>query len=85
MTVAIIAVGTEIGVLTAITGHGLIPPVGGTSRHRSGSNSVPHHYYTPRRSENPLTYSAASHPQTRGAPWLRRIHDNRRWSYPRPA
>ncbi|GBM02187.1 hypothetical protein AVEN_190606-1 [Araneus ventricosus] len=25
---------TEIGVLTAITGHGLTPPEGGTSRHR---------------------------------------------------
>ncbi|GBL75615.1 hypothetical protein AVEN_154935-1 [Araneus ventricosus] len=28
----------------------------------------PHHYYTPRGSETPLTYQAASDPSTRGAP-----------------
>ncbi|GBO25913.1 hypothetical protein AVEN_148748-1 [Araneus ventricosus] len=36
--------GTEVGVLTAITGHGPTPPEGGTSRRRSGDNSTPLHY-----------------------------------------
>ncbi|GBN81597.1 hypothetical protein AVEN_189484-1 [Araneus ventricosus] len=51
----------EVGVLTAITGHG-----GSASRHRNEGNSILHHYYTAKRSENPLTYQAASHPWTRG-------------------
>ncbi|GBM02453.1 hypothetical protein AVEN_76502-1 [Araneus ventricosus] len=43
---------TESGVLIAITGYGPTPPIGGTSRHRSGRNSTPH----PLESENPLAY-----------------------------
>ncbi|GBM07169.1 hypothetical protein AVEN_15416-1 [Araneus ventricosus] len=66
MTVAKTAVGNEVGAQTAITGHGLTPPEGGTSNLRSGGNTTPHHYCTPRRSENPLTYTAASHPRTHG-------------------
>ncbi|GBN43203.1 hypothetical protein AVEN_200151-1 [Araneus ventricosus] len=58
----------EVEVLTATIGHGSSSPEGGLSRHRSGGNSTPHPYYTTRRSENPFTYPATSHPRTRGAP-----------------
>ncbi|GBM99664.1 hypothetical protein AVEN_257778-1 [Araneus ventricosus] len=55
-------------------GHG--PPRPDLSQRRyvlslEGDNPTPH-YYTLRGSENPLTYPAASHPFTRGAP--RRRH-----------
>ncbi|GBL92627.1 hypothetical protein AVEN_123798-1 [Araneus ventricosus] len=60
-----IAVGTEVGVLSAITGHCPTPLEGGTSRHRSGGNST-HTIIVPlRRSENPLTYPLASQSGTR--------------------
>ncbi|GBN29975.1 hypothetical protein AVEN_232227-1 [Araneus ventricosus] len=55
---------TEVGVLTVITGYGQAPPKGGTYRHRW---SVTHYFCNPRRSENLLTYLAASHLRTRGA------------------
>ncbi|GBN81318.1 hypothetical protein AVEN_147869-1 [Araneus ventricosus] len=58
---------TEVGILTAITGHGPTPPEGGTSHHRSGGD-YPTLCYTLRESENPLTCSAASNPCTHGAP-----------------
>ncbi|GBM00741.1 hypothetical protein AVEN_150908-1 [Araneus ventricosus] len=56
---------TEVGVLTAIIGHGTAPPEGEMPRHRV-EDSIAHHYYTPRRSENPVTYPVFSHPRTRG-------------------
>ncbi|GBM68217.1 hypothetical protein AVEN_96142-1 [Araneus ventricosus] len=55
----------EAGVLVAITDHCSTPPVGGTYYHWRRDPSP--HYCTPRRSEIPLTYAAASHPRTRGA------------------
>ncbi|GBN62600.1 hypothetical protein AVEN_177342-1 [Araneus ventricosus] len=50
------AVGNAVGFLTAITGHGPTPPEGGTSRHRIGGNSSPHHCYSPKRNENLIIY-----------------------------
>ncbi|GBM16520.1 hypothetical protein AVEN_160237-1 [Araneus ventricosus] len=50
-----ISTGTVYGVLTSIAGLGSTPPAGGTSYHRSGGNSTPHHYYTYQGSENSLT------------------------------
>ncbi|GBO13224.1 hypothetical protein AVEN_82016-1 [Araneus ventricosus] len=61
----------EVGILTAITGHGPTPPEGGASHHRSGGDYLTL-CYTLRESENPLTCSAASNPCTHGAP--RRSH-----------
>ncbi|GBM03135.1 hypothetical protein AVEN_200825-1 [Araneus ventricosus] len=54
----------------AITGLGPSPPSGGTSRHRSGGYSTPHH----------------SHPHTHGAPLVGTLpYSKRKPSYPRPA
>ncbi|GBO36953.1 hypothetical protein AVEN_216283-1 [Araneus ventricosus] len=53
---------TEVGDIMAITGLSPTLPEGGTSRKRSGGNSTPRHYYTFKRSKNPLTY-----PRIRGA------------------
>ncbi|GBM00692.1 hypothetical protein AVEN_118034-1 [Araneus ventricosus] len=51
---------TDDGVLTVITSHGPSPPEGATYEGGEGKLN-PHHYYTARRSENPLTYPVASH------------------------
>ncbi|GBL81677.1 hypothetical protein AVEN_93462-1 [Araneus ventricosus] len=69
---------TGVGVLTAIIGHGPTPPEGGKFRHRSEgkSNLHYHYYYTPRRSENPLTDRTAAHPRTRGAPHVTCLYSN---------
>ncbi|GBM21270.1 hypothetical protein AVEN_149859-1 [Araneus ventricosus] len=67
---------TYVGVLTAIIGHVPAPPEEGTFRHRSGSNSAPHHYYTDQGNEIPLTNLVASHPRTRGAPYGGQSHRN---------
>ncbi|GBM17173.1 hypothetical protein AVEN_47581-1 [Araneus ventricosus] len=56
----------EAGVIVAITGHGLTPRVGGTHYHRQRASLC--HYCTHQRSEIPLTYPAASHLRTCGAP-----------------
>ncbi|GBN36463.1 hypothetical protein AVEN_116495-1 [Araneus ventricosus] len=55
---------TEVGVLTAPRN----PVEGGTSLHRSGDDSNPHHRYTLRGSETPLTYPAAFYLRTRDTP-----------------
>ncbi|GBN61097.1 hypothetical protein AVEN_107871-1 [Araneus ventricosus] len=73
MPVATTAVRTKIGVLVAITGQGPTPPEGGTSLHRSGGNSAPHHCYTPEGRENLITCPAAPHPHTRGSPWWNKM------------
>ncbi|GBN68949.1 hypothetical protein AVEN_244922-1 [Araneus ventricosus] len=60
--VAMTAVRTEIGVLTAITSHGSTLPVIGMEL-----TQPPHHFSIPRSSKNPLTYQATSDPRTLGA------------------
>ncbi|GBN52203.1 hypothetical protein AVEN_88742-1 [Araneus ventricosus] len=54
----------EAEVLMAITSCGPTPPVGGMHYHRKRANR--NHYYT--HQGTPLTYPAASHPRTPGAP-----------------
>ncbi|GBM58630.1 hypothetical protein AVEN_265671-1, partial [Araneus ventricosus] len=56
----------EARVLMSITGHGPNSRVGGSHYHRQRVN--PTHYFTHQESDTPLTYPAASHPLTRGAP-----------------
>ncbi|GBN16059.1 hypothetical protein AVEN_197253-1 [Araneus ventricosus] len=51
--------GTEIGVLTVITGHGPTSPEGGSSHHPSGGDYLTI-CFTLRGSENPLTHPAAA-------------------------
>ncbi|GBL78814.1 hypothetical protein AVEN_65346-1 [Araneus ventricosus] len=53
---------TETSVLVAITGLGSTPPEEGITG--GGTQATPHSVSTS-RSENPLTYSAASHLRTR--------------------
>ncbi|GBM48542.1 hypothetical protein AVEN_184564-1 [Araneus ventricosus] len=50
----------EAGVLVAIACHGQTTPEGGTYCHW-WRDPAPHHCYTPRGGECPLTYPAASH------------------------
>ncbi|GBM20459.1 hypothetical protein AVEN_5546-1 [Araneus ventricosus] len=50
----------------SITGHGPTLPEGGTHYHRQRVS--PNHYYTHQGREISLTYPAAAHPHTRGAP-----------------
>ncbi|GBN44919.1 hypothetical protein AVEN_46599-1 [Araneus ventricosus] len=57
---------TEAGVLMVTTGQGRTSPVGGTHYHRKRAS--PNHYYTQKGSETSLTYPAASHSRTLGAP-----------------
>ncbi|GBM08707.1 hypothetical protein AVEN_52780-1 [Araneus ventricosus] len=57
---------SETGVLVAVTGHGPTPP--GGVHTITGGVTPSHHYCTLRRSENLLTYLAASHPRTRCPP-----------------
>ncbi|GBL95946.1 hypothetical protein AVEN_227167-1, partial [Araneus ventricosus] len=57
---------TEAEVLVAITCHGPTPPEGGSYYQRSEVTRSPPLLY-PQGSETPPTYTAASHPRTRGA------------------
>ncbi|GBN28132.1 hypothetical protein AVEN_114286-1 [Araneus ventricosus] len=52
----------EAGVLTTITGHGPIPPEGGTHYRRQMSS--PNHYCTQLQERQTLSYTAASHLRT---------------------
>ncbi|GBM55045.1 hypothetical protein AVEN_166175-1, partial [Araneus ventricosus] len=51
---------TTVGVLSAITDHGLNPPEGDAFRHRSGLSGLD--YCALQGSEKSLTYQLTSHP-----------------------